>query len=44
MDLPDALKAAVIPIDNKVFPDPPRRAAIIIRGNSIPIGCIDYGS
>jgi hypothetical protein len=41
MDLPDPLNAAVIPIDNKVFPDPPRRAAIIIRGNSIALGCID---
>jgi hypothetical protein len=24
-----------------VFPDPPRRAAMIILGNSIPSDCID---
>jgi hypothetical protein len=41
MDLPSLLKAAMIPMDSMVLPEPPRRAAMIILGISIPSGCID---
>jgi len=38
--LPDALHAAVIPMDTIVFPAPPRKAEIKIRGKSISFCCI----
>jgi hypothetical protein len=33
--LPKSFQAAVIPMDTMVFPAPPRRAEINIRGKSI---------
>jgi hypothetical protein len=36
--------AAMIPMDSRVFPEPPRKAAIMSLGICIPSGCIDYSS
>jgi hypothetical protein len=41
MDVSSLVNAAINPIERMVFPEPPRRAAIIILGISIPSGCID---
>jgi hypothetical protein len=41
MDLFSFIHAAMSPMERMVLPEPPRRAATIIRGKSIISGCFE---